>query len=290
MINDNRIWFRTGDSVPRLKRFLSEVAGGLVPSTWWTGEETGTNDTAKKELLNLFPGIVPFATPKPERLLERIIQLASNPGDIVLDCFLGSATTAAVSHKMGRRWVGIERSADTIDTYATPRLTKVVQGADPGGITQTVGWEGGGGFRILHVAPSMFETIDGQVYLSEWATNGKLAEVTAAQLHYDYQYDPPFCGRRGRSRLAVIDGLVNEAVVRLVANALAEEERLVICGTAIDPAARDVLRELRPGSSVRKIPHSILQEYRQSVRWVQPALLDGSSNGAATADAEAVQA
>jgi len=136
----------------------------------------------------------------------------------------------------------------------------------------------------------MFETIDGQVYLSEWATNGKLAEVTAAQLHYDYQYDPPFCGRRGRSRLAVIDGLVNEAVVRLVANALADDERLVICGTAIDPVARDVLRELRPGSSVRKIPHSILQEYRQGARWVQPALLDGGSNDAVTADAEAAQA
>ncbi len=290
MINDNRIWFRAGDSVPRLKRFLSEVAGGLVPSTWWTGEETGTNDTAKKELLNLFPGVVPFATPKPERLLERIIQLASNPGDIVLDCFLGSGTTAAVAHKMGRRWIGVERSAETVNSYVVPRLTKVIEATDIGGITKAVGWTGGGGFRILDIAPSMFEAVDGQVYLSEWATNGTLAEVTASQLHYDYEYDPPFCGRRGRSRLAVIDGLVNEAVVRLVANALADDERLVICGTAIDPAARDVLRVLRPGSSVRKIPHSILQEYLQAVRWVQPALLDGSSNGAATLDAEVVQA
>jgi len=195
-----------------------------------------------------------------------------------------------VAHKTGRRWVGIEQNADTLQTFTRLRMTKVVGGEDPGGITQLMDWHGGGGFRILHVAPSMFEAVDGQVFLSEWATNGTLSEVTAAQLHYDYQYDPPFCGRRGRSRLAVIDGLVNEAVVRLVANALAEDQRLVICGTAIDPAAREVLRTLRPGSSVRKIPHSILQEYRQSARWVQPALLDSRANGTATLDAEVVQA
>jgi len=288
---DNRIWWGPAKSgVPRLKRFLSEVRQGRVPQTIWMNADTGHTQEAKKEIKALFPDIEPFATPKPERLLHRIVALGSRPGDIVLDCFLGSATTAAVAHKLGRRWVGIEVITNTIDAFALPRLTKVVEGNDPGGITPTLSWEGGASFRILHVASSMFETVDGQVYLSEWATNGKLAEVTAAQLHYDYQYDPPFCGRRGRSRLAVIDGLVNEAVVRLVANALAEDQRLVICGTAIDPAARDVLRALRPGSSVRKIPQSILQEYRQGAPWVQPALLDGSSNGAAPVDTEAVQA
>jgi len=290
MISQDRIWFGPdGDGAPRLKKFLDEVSQGLVPKTLWMADEIGTTGTAKAEVVALFSDQQPFSTPKPEALLQRIVHIASNQGDIVLDCFLGSGTTAAVAQKMARRWVGVERSVETVDNYVIPRLTKVVEATDTGGITEAVDWTGGGGFRVLHVAPSMFETIDGQVYLSEWATNGKLAEVTAAQLHYDYQYDPPFCGRRGRSRLAVIDGLVNEAVVRLVANALAEDQRLVICGTAIDPAARDVLRELRPGSSVRKIPHSILQEYRQSVRWVQPALLDGSSNGAATADTEAVQ-
>jgi len=280
---------KSGDGAPAIKRYLSE-AGSIVPNTWWSQEECGHSDEAKKEVMNLFPGTAAFSTPKPERLLQRIIHIGSNVGDVVLDCFLGSGTTAAVAQKMGRRWIGIERSTETTEEYARPRLTKVVDGEDGGGITGMADWHGGGGFRILHVAPSMFETIDGQVYLSQWATNGTLAEVTAAQLHYDYDYDPPFCGRRGRSRLAVIDGLVNEAVVRLVANALAEDQRLVICGTAIDPTARDVLRALRPGSSVRKIPHSILQEYRQGAHWVQPALLDGSSNGAAPVDAEAVQA
>jgi len=290
MVAQDRIWFGPdGDGAPRLKKFLDEVSQGLVPKTLWMADEIGTTGTAKAEVVALFSDQQPFSTPKPEALLQRIVHIASNQGDIVLDCFLGSGTTAAVAQKMGRRWVGVERSVETVDNYVIPRLTKVVEATDTGGITEAVDWTGGGGFRILDVASSMFDTIDGQVYLSEWATNGTLAEVTAAQLHYDYQYDPPFCGRRGRSRLAVIDGLVNEAVVRLVANALAEDQRLVICGTAMDPTARDVLRGLRPGSSVRKIPHSILREYRQSVRWVQPALLDSSANGAAPADAEVVQ-
>ncbi len=291
LITNNCVWFgRDGDAAPAIKRFLSEVPAGLVPTTIWHHNEVGTTGTAKAEVVELFPNAPPFATPKPEALVERILQIASNPGDIVLDCFVGSGTTDAVAQKMARRWVVVERSVATVDTYCIPRLTQVTEGHDQGGITEAVGWDGGGGFRILDIAPSMFEAVDGQVYLSEWATNGTLAEVTAAQLHYDYQYDPPFCGRRGRSRLAVIDGLVNEAVVRLVANALADDQRLVICGTAIDPAAREVLRGLRPGSSVRKIPHSILQEYRQALRWVQLALLDSSANGAATLDAEVVQA
>jgi adenine-specific DNA-methyltransferase len=133
---------------------------------------------------------------------------------------------------------------------------------------------------MLDVAPSMFRADGGQVFLSEWATNGKLAEVTAAQLHYEYEYDPPFCGRRGRSRLAVIDGLLNEDVARLLVTALPDDERLAACGTAIDPAARDVLRSLRPGSTVRKIPQSILQEYRLAVRGRQA--VPSSSPGAPT--------
>src|SRR5207248_11355748 len=115
-----------------------------------------------------------------------------------------------------------------------------------------------------------FRAEAGQVFLSEWATNGKLAEVTTAQLHFEYAYDPPFCGKRGRSRLAVIDGLLNEDVIRLLVKALADDESLIACGTAIDPAARDTLRQLRSGSTVRKIPQSILQEYRIAVSARQP--------------------
>jgi len=273
--------------VPYTREYAPDVPSRPWPTIW---TDVLTTRQAKQHLTKLFPGVTPFATPKPEQLIGRILAIGSKPGEIILDCFVGSGTTAAVAHKMERRWVAGDSDRETLDTIAMPRLKRVVAGTDEWGITEPVGWAGGGSFRVLDVAPSMFDVVDGQVFLSEWATNGTLSEVTAAQLHYDYQYDPPFCGCRGRSRLAVIDGLVNEAVVRLVANALAEDQRLVICGTAIDPTAREVLRGLRPGSSVRKIPHSILQEYRQGAHWVQPALLDSSANGAAPADAEAVQA
>lgn len=263
MVADNRVWFgRDGNAVPAIKRFLSEVPAGLVPVTVWRHDEVGTTGTAKAEVLALAPDTAPFATPKPEQLLQRIIHIATNPGDVVLDCFLGSGTTAAVAHKMGRRWIVVERDSATVQTYAQPRLRKVVEGHDPGGITESAGWNGGGGFRVLDVAPSMFAVDIGRVVLADWATNGALAEATAAQLGYEYRPDPPFCGRKGRTRLAVIDGLVSEGAVRLLVPALAEDERLVVCGTAIDPDARTVLRELRPGSTMRKIPASILVSYR----------------------------
>jgi adenine-specific DNA-methyltransferase len=139
-----------------------------------------------------------------------------------------------------------------------------VNGDDPGGITESVGWIGGRGFRFLNVAPSMFEADAGLVFLGDWMTNGKLAEATAAQLGYEYDVAPPFSGRKGRTRLAVIDGVVNEAVVRIVVGALGETERVVVCGTGIDTDARGVLRELRPGSTLRKIPAALLNEYRSS--------------------------
>lgn len=163
-----------------------------------------------------------------------------------------------------------------------------MEGLDSGGVTDNVKWRGGGSFRILDVAPSMFAEDGGQVFLTEWATNGWLSEATTAQLRYAYDLDTPFCGRRGRSRLAVIDGLVNEDVVRLLVNGLEEDERVVVCGTAIDPLTRDVLRHLRPGSTVRKIPQSILQEYRQATRWGQGAHGATASDGVTAPAPEAV--
>lgn len=140
LVQDNRVWFgEKGDNSPRLKRFLSEVQAGLVPKTLWPQTEVGTNDSAKKEVQKVVPAPSPFATPKPERLLERIIHIATDPGDIVLDVFAGSGTTAAVAHKMGRRWVTCELVKDTVERFTRPRLERVVRGEDPGGITLTKG-------------------------------------------------------------------------------------------------------------------------------------------------------
>ena len=240
---------------------------GLPPSTLWADtDETGSNRKAKNELKKLFhlSAKEVFDTPKPERLMKRIIEISTDPTDIVLDCFLGSGTTVAVAHKMGRRWLGIERERDTIAAFALPRLQGVVDGSDVGGVTAIVDWHGGGGFRALDVAPSMFEADAGLVFLVRSMTNGRLAEATAAQLGFEYEIEPPFSGRKGRTRLAVIDGVVNEAVVRIIASALGDRERVVVCGTGIDTDARPILRELRPGSTLRKIPAALLDDYRSS--------------------------
>jgi adenine-specific DNA-methyltransferase len=140
----------------------------------------------------------------------------------------------------------------------------VVRGDDAGGLTESIGWRGGGGFRVLNVAPSMFDADAGMVFLADWMTNGILAEATAAQLGFEYEVSPPFVGRKGRTRLAVVDGVVNEAVVRILVSALGERERVVVCGTGIDTDARPILRELRPGSTLRKIPAALIDEYRSS--------------------------
>jgi adenine-specific DNA-methyltransferase len=137
-----------GDSVPRLKRFLAETRRGLVPTTWWPASEVGTTDSAKQHLRRLFPAVVPFETPKPEELVARVVQIATDPGDLVLDCHAGSGTTPAVAHKLRRRWFAVEREARTVSEFLVPRLDAVVAGADPGGATAAAGWHGGGDYGV----------------------------------------------------------------------------------------------------------------------------------------------
>lgn len=120
------------------KTYLADLKG-TIPKNFLPYEEVGHSDSAKREIQMLFQNDVAFATPKPERLLERIIHIGSNPGDIVLDCFAGSGTTAAVAQKMGRRWVTCELVEDTFKRFTRPRLEKVVNDSDPGGITRTKG-------------------------------------------------------------------------------------------------------------------------------------------------------
>ena len=155
--SENRLWFgASGDSMPRRKRFLTEVRDGIVPTTWWSGEEAGRNEEGKREVKNLFPTERDvFATPKPERLIQRILHIATKESDLVLDSFLGSGTTAAVAHKMGRRWIGIEMGEHAA-THCLPRLQKVLDG-EQGGISKAVNWTGGGAFRFLRLGDTVFD-------------------------------------------------------------------------------------------------------------------------------------
>lgn len=149
-IKKNNIWFgRNGEGVPRIKKFLSDRKAGLVPETIWKAEIVGTTSDAKKHLLQLFTDTALFDTPKPEELIARILKISTNPGDLVLDAFLGSGTTCAVAHKMNRKYIGIE-IGNHIRTHCFSRMKKVVDG-EQGGISKDVNWTGGGGFKFFSV-------------------------------------------------------------------------------------------------------------------------------------------
>lgn len=138
LVEDNRIWFgKGGNNVPRLKRFLSEVKDGITPMTLWKREHVGDTQEAKREVIALNDDDV-FDTPKPERLLERILYLATDEGDIVLDCFAGSGTTGAVAQKMNRQWIMIEQS-DACLTHIVPRMKKLSPNEEPPELTAKAG-------------------------------------------------------------------------------------------------------------------------------------------------------
>lgn len=169
MDKDGRIWWgREGKSPPRLKMFLSESEDSVIPTTLWaSGEQFGFNQDGIREVRALG---FEFPTPKPEKLLQQVIALATNPNDLVLDSFLGSGTTAAVAHKMGRRWIGIEMGEHAL-THCLPRLQKVVEG-EQGGISKAVNWQGGGGFRLLQLGAPLFDAdgeIHGEVHFADLA-------------------------------------------------------------------------------------------------------------------------
>lgn len=192
---DRIYWGRDGNAQPSVIRYLSEVEG-LVPWTWWPHEEVGHTDESKKEANALFGADVSFGTPKPERLMQRILHIASNPGDLVLDSFLGSGTTAAVAHKMGRRWIGIEMG-DHAETHCKPRLDKVIAG-EQGGVSEAVGWAGGGGYRFYALGAAVFDA-DGHV------AEGIRFATLAAHIWFS-ETGTPFIGAADTPVLGVYDG------------------------------------------------------------------------------------
>ncbi|MDE2344288.1 MAG: site-specific DNA-methyltransferase [Betaproteobacteria bacterium] len=174
LLAEGRMYFgKKGDAVPSRIQYLRDIEG-VVPWTWWPHEEVGHTDESKREIQDLFGKIDTFDTPKPERLVSRVLEIATNPGDLVLDSFAGSGTTGAVAHKMGRRWILVELG-EHCHTHIIPRLQKVIDGEDKGGITEAVGWKGGGGFRYYRLAASLME----KDRWGNWVIN---KEYNAAQL------------------------------------------------------------------------------------------------------------
>lgn len=260
MILDNRIWFGPdGSSTPSIKRFLSEVKEGIVATTLWTYQEVGHNQDAKKEIKALFPDEQnPFDTPKPERLIQRVITLATNPGDLVLDSFLGSGTTAAVAHKMGRRWIGVEME-NTAYTYCHPRLRKVIDGEDQGGITKAANWQGGGGFKFYELASSLIvKDKYGQQIISDKYNADMLAEAMCKILGYHYKPDAEKYWKQGYSSeksfiYTTTMSMQEESLGKLAAE-VGDDNLLICCSAFIGN------KTAYPNITVKKIPAAILKK------------------------------
>lgn len=258
MVADNRIYFGpNGDNVPRIKRFLSEVKDGMVATTLWLREDAGDNQEGKKEIKELFEDSV-FDTPKPERLIERVLTLGSNEGDIVLDSFLGSGTTAAVAQKMGRRYIGIELGNHAY-THCYPRLKKVTDGTDQGGISKAVNWKGGGGFRFYELAPSLLkEDKFGNLVINKEYNADMLAAAMAKQEGFTYAPSVEHYWKQGYSsendyiytttQFMTVEGLA------AIAEQIKEGESLLVCCTAFQKECRSAFSNI----TIKKIPQMLL--------------------------------
>ncbi len=254
--SENRIWFgKNGDSAPRKKTFLSEVSGGLVPLTVWLRDDVGDNQEARHEVKALIPEN-PFATPKPERLIERIISLGSNPGDIVLDSFLGSGTTAAVAHKMGRKWIGIELG-DHAYTHCKKRLDMVING-EQGGISKKNNWQGGGGYHFYELAPSLLVKNDKlPIYqINPSYTFEMLCEAICKIEGFHYKPQDVFHGHSSEKRfIHITTEFVNAGYIKSLSARLTEGQALLIYGTKMQSEMI-----LPDNIEVKKIPKDLLEK------------------------------
>lgn len=259
MVADNRIWFgENGNSVPRVKRFLSDVKDGITALTIWTYQEVGHNQDAKKEVKSFNDKDV-FATPKPERLIERILTLGSNPGDLVLDSFLGSGTTAAVAHKMGRRWIGIELG-DHCDTHCVPRLKKVIDGEDAGGITKSANWRGGGGFRYYNLAPSLVKFDEwGNPVINKEFNENMLVRALCKVEGFNFDPSPDIYWKQGKSTesdfIYVTTQHLTAQMLQKLSDDVGDSCTLLICCGSFD-GKKDSYGNL----TIKKIPKAILKK------------------------------
>jgi adenine-specific DNA-methyltransferase len=252
-----KIYFgKDNNSQPNIIRFLDEVEG-LVPWTWWPHEEVGHTDEAKKEMHGIFGKVEAFITPKPERLLYRVIHIASNPGDLVLDSFAGSGTTGAVAQKMGRRWIMVELG-DHANTHVIPRLKKVIDGDDPGGVTEITGWKGGGGFRYFHIAPSLLEKDRfGNLIISKQYNPSMLTEAMCKIMGFTYAPSDELYWQQGRSTesdfLYVTTQTLTRDQLAKLSDEVGEHRSLLICCAAFRGKA-----EAFPNLTIKKIPSAVL--------------------------------
>lgn len=256
LVADNRVYFpNDGSGRPRIKQFKGEEKG-LVPMTWWDATFAGDNEAAKKEILALFPDREPFGTPKPEKLIQQIVQIATRAGDLVLDSFAGSGTTGAVAHKMGRRWIMVELG-EHCHTHVIPRLKKVIAGEDPGGITGAVAWNGGGGFRYYRLAPSLLETDKwGNWVINKQYNAAMLAEALCKLEGFTYAPSDSVYWQHGHSTerdfIYVTTAHLTHAQLQQLSDEVGLDQTLLVLCTAFRGRAE------YPNLTVKKIPKQVL--------------------------------
>jgi adenine-specific DNA-methyltransferase len=258
---EKRITFgKDGNNRPCLKRFLSDMEEvGIVPMTVWHYDEVGENRIAANEA-KAFNESDPFPTPKPEALLGRILTLATQAGDLVLDSFAGSGTTGAVAHKMGRRWIMVELG-NHCHTHIIPRLKKVIDGEDPGGITEAVDWKGGGGFRYYRLAPSLLEKDKwGNWVISKEFNAAMLAEACCKLEGFQYAPSDSVYWQHGHSTerdfmYVTTQQLNGEQLAQLSDEVGSERTLLVLCPAFRPPRGG---ADRHPNLTVKKIPKAVL--------------------------------
>lgn len=294
--SENRVWFgRKGNSLPIIKRYITEVQDGIVPRTWWTAEEAGSNQSAKRDhLRKLFPDIEPFSTPKPEELLKLILTISSNESDWVLDSFGGSGTTAAVAHKMRRRWITIELGKHCT-SHLLPRVQKVVNGEDPFGITSQVGWQGGGGFRFFELAPSLLDRDRwGNWVVSKDYKPEMLSEAMCKLEGFRYAPDPDAFWLHGKSTemdfIYVTTQNLSREQLHFISEQVGDGRTLLICCAAFR-SKNDF-----PNLTVKKIPQAVLSrcewgrdDYSLNVQALPPVQAAEESNAEGPAASSATE-
>lgn len=254
---ENRFYFgKNGKGAPQLKRYLSEVKDGVTVKTIWMRDEVGDNQEAKKEVKEF--GDTTFATPKPERLIERVMFLGSQENDIILDSFLGSGTTCAVAHKMGRKWIGIELG-DHCDTHCLPRLKKVVTGEDQGGISESLDWKGGGGFKYYYLAPSLLQKDKYDNWVIDKSYNPEMLAAAMAK-HEGFRFNPDehVFWKQGQSTekdfIFTTTTFVTVEYLDKIHYEMKPEETLLICCKAFQEPCESRFTNI----NIKKIPQMLL--------------------------------
>ena len=255
---ENRLWFgKNGNNVPRLKKYLSEVKQGIVANTIFKVEDSGSTQEAKTEIKKIFPDD-PFDTPKPEKLIYRILSLATKEGDLVLDSFLGSGTTAAVAHKMKRNYIGIEME-NHVYSHVKKRLDLIIDGKLSGNIDNFTNWKAGGGYKFFELSPS-FITKDelNNLIIDPYYNGEKLIKAICKIAGYTYHVNKDQYWNHGYSQdgnfIFVTTQIINIQTIKNILESLKKNHSLVIYAKKFEKECESV----DPRIIIKKIPSAIL--------------------------------